>query len=263
MKSIYGRGSGRRGSSAGRSSSRGSNFRRGGGVSTFSKGTGIGSVGRSSSLKSAAADSLTYNGGRGTINSPGAAVTWNSRRYYWGSIYYQYRSGYEMCSMPLINSTDDTFSDVVFDNGTQPEMIAWSCHALSEYCCGYECCPSENEPISIWAIIGLVVGTIFLLPVLLWGAFFIWYLVEDFYSGKKEDGKGKKAEEYTEQDRIKNSVTGNENEVREKMAEEEKALMQLQITEIQPDQALENVEQAYPLQPQYPLWVPPPYNSKP
>uniref|UniRef100_A0A914W629 CX domain-containing protein n=1 Tax=Plectus sambesii TaxID=2011161 RepID=A0A914W629_9BILA len=202
-------------------------------------------------------------GGRGTINSPGAAVTWNSRRYYWGSSYYQYRSGYEMCSMPLINSTDDTFNDVAFDNGTRPEMIAWSCHALSEYCCGYECCPSENEPISIWAIIGIVVGTIILLPVLLWCAFYIWYLVQNYNSRKKEEGKGKKAKEYSEQDRIRINVTGNENEGREKMAEEEKALMQSQITEIQPDQALENVEQTDPLQPQYPLWVPPPpYNSK-
>uniref|UniRef100_A0A914WF72 CX domain-containing protein n=1 Tax=Plectus sambesii TaxID=2011161 RepID=A0A914WF72_9BILA len=186
-------GGGGRGSSAGRSSGRGSSSgSRGGGFSTFSSRTGIGSVARSSSLKSAAAGHITYQAGKGIIKTPGTPFMWNIRPYYWGYNHYQYRSGYDMCSMPLINSTDDTFNDVFFDNDTRPEMIVWDCHASSEYCCGYECCPNENEPISIWAIIGLLVGAIILLPVLLWGTFYIWYLVADCNSGKKEENENRR-----------------------------------------------------------------------
>uniref|UniRef100_A0A914WIK2 CX domain-containing protein n=1 Tax=Plectus sambesii TaxID=2011161 RepID=A0A914WIK2_9BILA len=222
-----------RGNSAGRSKGTGSSFsNREDGSSTFSNGTGLGSAARRSSFKSAiadaAADYIAYQGGKAIIKAPEAAMTWNNRRYYWGSSCYQYRLGHEMCSISLINSTDDTFSDVVFDNGTGPEMIAWSCHASSEYCCGYECCPKGNDGFSFWAIIGLFVGAVLLLPVLLWCILYVWLSVEDCISGC-EEGKGKNVEEYSEQ-----------------------ALMESQIIEIQSDQALRNVQQVGPLQPQYP-----------
>uniref|UniRef100_A0A914W9M2 CX domain-containing protein n=1 Tax=Plectus sambesii TaxID=2011161 RepID=A0A914W9M2_9BILA len=205
-------GSAGRGSSAGRSNGTGSSSsNRGGGSSTFSNGTGLGSAAPRSSFKSAIADAaaeyMAYQGGKAIIKAPEAAMTWNNRQYYWGSSCYHYRSGYEMCSISLDNSTDNTFSDVVFDNGTGPEMIAWSCHASSEYCCGYECCPNKNDGISVWGIVSYFVGAIILLPALLWCILFIWLTVEDCISGCVEEGKGKNVEGYSEQVLMESQIT--------------------------------------------------------
>uniref|UniRef100_A0A914WJJ7 CX domain-containing protein n=1 Tax=Plectus sambesii TaxID=2011161 RepID=A0A914WJJ7_9BILA len=160
-----GRGSGGARSNFGGSSggSRGSSGRvyssssRGGGSSTLSKGTGLGSIARSSTFKlaiaGAAAGYITYQAGKAIISTAGAAMMWGGRPYYWGPSYYQYRSGYEMCSMPLTNSADSTFNDVFFNNGTRPKQIVWDCQASSEYCCGYECCPSSNGGFIVWGVI--------------------------------------------------------------------------------------------------------------
>uniref|UniRef100_A0A914WGP4 CX domain-containing protein n=1 Tax=Plectus sambesii TaxID=2011161 RepID=A0A914WGP4_9BILA len=165
-------GGGGRGSSAGRGSSvntgRGySSSNRGGGISTFSKGTGLGSIARSSSFKSAiagaAAGYITYQAGKAIIRTAGAAMMWGGRPYYWGPSYYQYRSGYEMCSMPLTNSADNTFNDVYFSDMTRPKQIVWSCRASYEYCCGYECCPRNSSGIIFLVIVGIIVGGIILL----------------------------------------------------------------------------------------------------
>uniref|UniRef100_A0A914XFF8 CX domain-containing protein n=1 Tax=Plectus sambesii TaxID=2011161 RepID=A0A914XFF8_9BILA len=160
-----GRGGGRGG--GGRGGFFGSRGSIGGGASTFSHGSGLGSIARSSSFKTAIAGApaghLTYKGGKSFIRTPGAVMMWSSRPYYWGPSYYQHRSGYEMCSMSLINSTDNSFNDVFFNNGTRPKMIVWGCRSYTEHCCGYECCPSDNGGNSITEdlIIGLIVLLVF------------------------------------------------------------------------------------------------------
>uniref|UniRef100_A0A914XH17 CX domain-containing protein n=1 Tax=Plectus sambesii TaxID=2011161 RepID=A0A914XH17_9BILA len=159
VESRGGGGGGGRGSSGGRSSSssssksggRGSSSSyhggSGGGISTFSTGTGVGSIARSRLFKTAIAGYLTYQAGKAIIRTAGAAMMWNNQSYYWGPSYYQNRSGYEMCSMSLINSTDNTFHDVFFNNGTRPKAILWGCQSYSEYCCGYECCTSDSDNV--------------------------------------------------------------------------------------------------------------------
>ncbi|MFH4980452.1 hypothetical protein AB6A40_007161 [Gnathostoma spinigerum] len=113
--------------------------------SSYSKGSGIGSLARSSKFKSAiagaAAGYLAYQAGKHLIRSAMTPMMWNNRRYYWGSNYYP-SSGYgrgQMCSMPLDRS-DPTFGNVYFEDGvSRPKEIVWSCN-YDEYCCGYECC---------------------------------------------------------------------------------------------------------------------------
>uniref|UniRef100_A0A914W8U9 CX domain-containing protein n=1 Tax=Plectus sambesii TaxID=2011161 RepID=A0A914W8U9_9BILA len=162
--SFDGRSSGFGGSSTVKDSSvntgRGySSSNRGDGISTYSKGTGRGSIARSSTFKSAiagaAAGYITYQAGKAIINTAGAAMMWRGRPYYWGPSYYQYRSSYEMCSISLINSTDDLFSNVFFSNMTRPTQIVWSCRAFYDSCCGYECCPRNNSGVIYWIIIGM------------------------------------------------------------------------------------------------------------
>uniref|UniRef100_A0A914W8U4 CX domain-containing protein n=1 Tax=Plectus sambesii TaxID=2011161 RepID=A0A914W8U4_9BILA len=221
------------GSSVGRSSSvssgKGSgSSNRGGGSSTFSKGTGLGSIARSSSFKSAiagaAAGYLTYHAGKAIINTAGAAMMWGGRPYYWGPSYYQYRSGYDMCSMPLINSADNTFNDVFFNNGTRPTQIVWSCRASSEYCCGYECCPENNGGIIVLVIIGIVVGGIVVL--LCCG----WYILRKSFNTSVPTCSPPKYTQSYPARQFPRQQNGNE---------------------------------AYPLQPQDPQLAPPPYGFTP
>uniref|UniRef100_A0A914W7L2 CX domain-containing protein n=1 Tax=Plectus sambesii TaxID=2011161 RepID=A0A914W7L2_9BILA len=170
-------GGGGRGGSTGPSDSKGFNSNnRGGGISTSSKGAGMGSLARSSTFKSAiagaAAGYITYQAGKAIINTAGAAMMWGGRPYYWGPSYYQYRSGYEMCSMPLTNSTNNSFSDVYFSNMTRPKQIVWSCRSHTEYCCGYECCPTKQG--SNFFGTGLLIFCIILLIMLCCGGFLLY-----------------------------------------------------------------------------------------
>uniref|UniRef100_A0A914WH55 CX domain-containing protein n=1 Tax=Plectus sambesii TaxID=2011161 RepID=A0A914WH55_9BILA len=162
--SFDGRSSGFGGSSTVKGSSvntgRGhSSSNRGDGISTYSKRTGRGSIARSSTFKSAiagaAAGYITYQAGKAIINTAGAAMMWGGRPYYWGLRYYQNLSSYEMCSISLINSTDDLFSNFFFSDMTRPTQIVWSCRAFYDSCCGYECCPRNNSGVIYWVIIGM------------------------------------------------------------------------------------------------------------
>uniref|UniRef100_A0A914XJ23 CX domain-containing protein n=1 Tax=Plectus sambesii TaxID=2011161 RepID=A0A914XJ23_9BILA len=261
-----GRGGGGRGSSAARgsSASRSSSSNRGssassgsgysssnrggigGGTSTFSRGSGLGSIARSGTFKAAiagaAAGYLTYQAGKAIIRTAGAGMMWGGRSYYWGPSYYQRRSGYEMCSMPLTNSADTTFGDVVFSDMTRPKQIVWSCRSYTEYCCGYECCPNAGGG---FFGTGLMIFFIILLLMLCCGGVLLYKFFRrslDCILGSN-DNRG--------------AVIDNSNVPFNPPAP---AYSQPNYTQAYPAQPYGN--QAYPLQPQYPQ-QPPPYGFKP
>uniref|UniRef100_A0A915D590 CX domain-containing protein n=1 Tax=Ditylenchus dipsaci TaxID=166011 RepID=A0A915D590_9BILA len=113
--------------------------------SRYSKGSGIGSASRSSTFKNmvvgAAAGYLTYQAGKAIIRNTMSPMMWGGRSYYWGQNHYQGPPGGNMCRMPM--EGDSQFSNVYFQDGGRPKEIVWSCR-YNEYCCGYECCPSNT-----------------------------------------------------------------------------------------------------------------------
>uniref|UniRef100_A0A914VL21 CX domain-containing protein n=1 Tax=Plectus sambesii TaxID=2011161 RepID=A0A914VL21_9BILA len=138
------------------------NYNAGGGTSSYSSGSGVGSVLRSNQFKGAiagaAAGFIAYQAGKAIIRSASRPMPWGGRNYYWGPDYYQRQSGYEMCSMPIEN--DAYFGSFSFDNGDRPRQIVWSCRSYSERCCGYECCPRNGAAAggagtAVWMLLGL------------------------------------------------------------------------------------------------------------
>ncbi|PAV78680.1 hypothetical protein WR25_21209 isoform A [Diploscapter pachys] len=115
--------------------------------------SGVGSFVRSNQFKNmivgAAAGYLTYQAGKAIIRAAAGPMMWNNRPYYWGQQYYRPSGGASnMCRMP-IDSGDQQFGNVHFQDQTRPREIVWGC-GWNEVCCGYECCPRHSGYGSGW-----------------------------------------------------------------------------------------------------------------
>jgi len=111
----------------------------------------------------AAAGYLTYQAGKAIIRNTMSPMMWGGRNYYWGQNYYQGAPGGTMCRMPL--EGDSQFSNVYFQDNSRPKEIVWSCR-YNEYCCGYECCPSNTGGYGYGHRGGIGLGSIIVLLLL-------------------------------------------------------------------------------------------------
>uniref|UniRef100_A0A914WYE3 CX domain-containing protein n=1 Tax=Plectus sambesii TaxID=2011161 RepID=A0A914WYE3_9BILA len=227
---------------------------RGGGASTSSKRADLGSITRGRSLKKAitgaAAGYLTYKSGKAIINRVDAAMMWNSRPYYWGPSYYEYQSGYTMCSMPLDNPKDTTFSDIFFEDLSRPVMIVWGCRKDSESCCGYECCP--NNPINVWNIIGPVLAGVILL--FSCGCYIL-------YRPRRKEEENRREAEVPERVPMNSQPCSTGSYPMHPYPNPAYPMQPQYPQQLPPPHPHPN--QAYPMQPQYPQEPPPPYGFKP